>query len=89
MKKFQILKTNGDKVSQSFNDNLSLEDLQKIVGGYIEFLPLKDNKFMIVNEDGKCINLPINIQATFIAKNSNINDFIVGDVVVIDRKFIN
>ena len=35
----------------------TLEGLQAAVGGYIEVVPLADNAAMIVNEEGKLLNL--------------------------------
>lgn len=46
-----------------------LEELQKIVGGYIEmhplgYLPDGSAMCMILNEEGKLLNLPVNGKAT-------------------------
>ncbi len=38
-----------------------LEPMQKIVGGYIEVYPYKDNSHIICNEDGKLMGLLPNI----------------------------
>ena len=63
-------------------DNLfSLEELQKIVGGYIEMVFLPNNFVLVVNEEGKLNQLPINIKASLIMKEFNINDFIVGNAL--------
>ena len=62
--------------------------MQEVVGGYIEFLYLKDNLVMVVNEEGKMVGLPFNARATQLIKENNINDIIVGDVLVINKNLI-
>lgn len=46
--------------------DLTLEAAHKIVGGYIEHAPLPSGTklFILVNEEGKLNNLPVNIRAT-------------------------
>jgi hypothetical protein len=76
-----LLKADGtrkDIVAEGPNDSLTLEQLQKEVGGFIEQIkvPLCSN-VLIVNEDGLLQKLPINVQASKIAQRS-----IVGDAVL-------
>ena len=74
----------------------SLEDLQKAVEGYIEIvdLPKGDlttNKklIMVLNEEGKINQLPVNLIATQIwIKNYGRTDVIVGNVVICKRSDI-
>ena len=64
--------------------NFSLEELQGLVEGYIEVVPLTKNVIMIVNEDGKDC-LPPNPTATIIAKAQNAifpYDYIAGDALM-------
>ena len=42
----------------------SLEELQKLVGGYIEVHTLRNGDSLIMNEEGLMQNLPINQEAT-------------------------
>jgi hypothetical protein len=65
----------------------SLEELQGIVGGYIEIVHTLDGKFMVVNETGKVQNppLPLNIAATRIYMHGR-HDPIVGPALVVDTK---
>lgn len=84
-----ILKSNGEEqfVTPECGNRFSLEELQKIVGGYIELIYLR-NYLMIVNEEGKIYNLPINVDATEVARfNQSImpNDYIVGDVLICEN----
>lgn len=51
----------GKKVRDIVADKpLPLEELQKLVGGYIEFAPLNNGHTICVNEEGIIKNLPIN-----------------------------
>lgn len=65
-----------------------LEELQKIVGGYIEIVllhvkPEGQKVYMILNEEGKLHSLPLNAIATSIYQQSRgDNDTIVGNVVI-------
>ena len=80
-----IFKTNGEiiKTSPKNGTYYTLEELKEIVGGYIEIVRLKENRFMIVNEDGKLNNLPYNKKATGLFRlRNNTDDFIVGDTLV-------
>jgi hypothetical protein len=63
----------------------TLEELQGLVGGYIETVSTIDGRIMIVNEHGKITKpmLPLNIQATRIYCYGRV-DPIMGPVVVVD-----
>jgi Domain of unknown function (DUF3846) len=61
----------------------SLEELQSLVGGYIEHCTTIDGRIMIVNELGKMKQLPLNIKATRIYCHGRV-DPIVGPAVVVD-----
>ena len=65
----------------------ALEELQGIVGGYIEVVRTLDGRFMVINETGKVQNpmLPLNIMATRIYVHGR-RDPIVGPAVVVDTK---
>ena len=65
-----------------------LEELQAIVGGYIECVYLNDGMTMVVNEEGKLKGLPCNDLATEIIRNSGIYDVIVGPALVCPSKLI-
>lgn len=79
-----ILKANGEQVLVHPNNNndFSLEELREIVGGHIEIIRLPDF-YMVVNEEGKLINLPLNEEATQIYQcGTKELDYIVGDVLI-------
>ncbi len=72
--------------------SFSLEELQRVVAGYIEavYLRLNGERFiMFVNEDGRRLELPINGYATFLVRtyaDPPHEPFvvIVGDAIVCD-----
>jgi len=79
---------NGLIQQKQFSDaKINLKEMQDCVGGYIEFVYLPENKILVVNEEGKLNNLPLNGLATMKFWD-NIKDMIVGDVLLIDQKYI-
>ena len=80
-----IYKTNGEVIETSPKNgtNYTLEELKEIVGGYIEIIHLTENKIMVINDEGKLINLPHNENATILFSLClDTIDFIVGDALV-------
>jgi len=69
-----VLKSNGSR-ERDVKIN-SLKQMQELVGGYVEFVYLKD-RVLIVNEEGLLYGLPRNNQATEIAGHP-----IVGDAIL-------
>ena len=88
----KIYKTDGSvtDVQQAKGKYFSLEELQKIVGGYIEIIYLgQTGLVMVMNEEGKLDGLPINELASEIAQGYiQRYDKIVGDVLVCSQKLI-
>lgn len=81
-----VIKSNGEvlQASPSNNKYFQLEELQSLVGGYIEILRVWYNnkkRLMIVDDEGKLKEKPINRLATKIYNAPD--EFIVGDVVII------
>jgi hypothetical protein len=89
--KAKIYKADGtiiDIVPENGTD-FQLEELQRIVGGYIEIIGLFDNEIMVVNEEGKLADLPINENATELYNEADdFYDYIVGDVLVCDSSMV-
>lgn len=56
----------------------SLENLQRIVGGYLEMLAIDEENVLIVNEEGKLMNLEKNFKIP--------GDMIVGEVIITGYK---
>lgn len=82
----EIVFTNGKKkiVRPKNCTDFQLEEMQKIVGGYIETLRIGGDRIMVVNEEGKLKDLEVNEEATHIARCNGYADIIVGDVLICD-----
>jgi hypothetical protein len=65
----------------------TLVELQDLVDGFIEIVPAKDGRLIVINEEGKLKNLPVNQKASLLYKHAPA-DFIVGDVLVCDKSEI-
>lgn len=83
----QIIKTDGTTINYSpkAGAHYELEELQEIVGGFIEIISLHDGRMMVINEEGKLNGLPYNDLATDIAHDANAiydDDFVVGDILI-------
>lgn len=84
--KYELILAIGQKIPFYTDEPLTLEQLQGLVGGYIEEIPpvfIKDQfpgyKSAFCNENGKYLNLPRN---QLISQPENIDDWIVGDVLL-------
>ena len=72
----------------------TLKAAQDFVGGYVEGIPFPNGDYLIVNEEGKLKNLPLNPEATALWKatfdNDNFitgrNDFVVGPAILIKKQ---
>ena len=81
------------KIIDNVKDEPSLEQAQKFVGGYVEGITFPNGDYLIVNEEGKLMGLPINEQATKLWRdtfdNDNYvtgrNDFVVGPAILIKK----
>lgn len=65
----------------------TLEELQGFVGGYVEVLRTVDGGYMVINDMGKVMNPPLdlNIPATRVYKYGRV-DPILGPAVVVDTR---
>ena len=84
------IKSDGTLVKVPSKEIPTLEDLQALVGGYIEVIPTRitrteNGPMMVVNEEGKLLGLPRNDIATFLGCSAThpLEDYIVGDVVLV------
>lgn len=68
----------------------SLEELQSIVGGYIQIIDVDPDRVLVMNEAGKLQGLPPNPAATKLARLAGIapEDFVVGDVLVCPSRMV-
>ena len=84
-----ILKTDGSKVpcSPKNGRDFHLEELKDAIGGgWIEIVYLKQRLLMVIDEEGKLKQLPLNYAATKLYNNSS--DVIVGDALVCSSSMI-
>lgn len=82
-----------DKDSEDYTPKngttFELEEMQKIVGGYIEIIRLNDGRLIIVNEEGLLQGLPVNIEATNILRRDHpTTQYIVGNAIVCDADMV-
>ena len=82
------------KIIEDSKDEPSLKEAQEFVGGYVEGITFPNGDYLIINEEGKLIGLPLNPEATALWKatfdNDNYitgrNDFVVGPAILIRAK---
>ena len=71
----------------------TLKSAQDFVGGYVQGITFPNGDYLIINEEGKLMGLPVNKQATKLWKetfdNDNFitgrNDFVVGPTILIKK----
>ena len=64
----------------------TLTEMQKFVGGYIEVVYLNKESMMIIDEEGKIKDKPLNKEATDIAHEHKAiynTDYIAGDAMIL------
>lgn len=84
----KIIKTDGqEEITNPKNGkDFQLDELQAIVGGYIEVVYLPNNRIMILNEEGKLDKLPLNQKATEVFQKAHgPHDVIVGPVLICNQ----
>jgi len=78
----------GGAVEKHTPRKWTLQDLQGVVGGYIELMPSLPIT-MFVNEDGRRLKLPVNHTATELVRRMMphmvVTAVIVGDVILLER----
>ncbi|KKK89195.1 hypothetical protein LCGC14_2735520 [marine sediment metagenome] len=68
-------------------EDLSLESLQKAVGGYIEIVQTNDGRLIVLDEEGKLKDKPVNSKATALTRGIVCDwDLTVGDVVIASHR---
>ena len=71
-----------------------LESAQKFVGGMVEGITFPNGDYLIINEEGKLKNLPVNVEATKLWRSTftkdkyafGYDDFVVGPAILIKAK---
>ena len=72
----------------------TLEEAQEFVGGYVEGITFPNGDYLIINEEGKLMNLPLNPEATALWRATftadkyvfGHDDFVVGPAILIKAK---
>jgi len=83
-----IIKADGNQtnVEPENGTDFSTQEINTIVGGHFEVVYLhgsKETLLMLINEEGKLKNLPINKKATVLfMRSSGVPDTIHGDVLI-------
>ena len=81
------------KIIEDAKQEPDLKAAQEFVGGYVEGIAFPNGDYLIINEEGKLIGLPINEQATKLWKDTFDNDnyitgrddFVVGNAILIKK----
>ena len=71
----------------------NLEAAQEFVGGMVEGITFPNGDYLIINEEGKLMNLPLNVQATKLWRSTftkdkyafGYDDFVVGPAILIKK----
>jgi len=82
------------KIITDKKDEPNLKAAQAFVGGYVEGITFPNGDYLIINEEGKLMGLPLNPEATALWKatfdNDNYitgrDDFVVGPAILIRAK---
>ena len=81
------------KIVDDVKNEPTLKEAQEFVGGYVEGITFPNGDYLIINEEGKLINLPLNPEATALWRatfdNDNYitgrKDFVVGPAILIKK----
>jgi len=82
------------KVIDNVKDEPDLKAAQEFVGGMVEGIQFPNGDYMIINEEGKLMDLPLNVEATALwratfTKDKYItgyDDYVCGPVIYIKKK---
>ena len=90
MSKAKLYKVDGTilEVVPANGTDFQLDELKKMVGGYIEIVPAGKGKIMVLDDEGKLKGKPVNDAATMIFIQAGYYDTIVGDVLVCNDEMV-
>ena len=84
------IKVNTDrnefKVIKNSKDEPTLKEAQKFVGGYVEGISFPNGDYLIINEEGRSKNLPLNPEATLLWRMHFDHNDIVGPAILIKKQ---
>lgn len=80
-----VKKIYSDGREEDVQEEMSLDQMQKFVGGYIEMVPSNlPHRALIVNEEGLLIELPHNVRAgSYVHQGTLVLDFIRGNALLV------
>ena len=81
------------KIIDNVKDEPDLESAQKFVGGMVQGIQFPNGDYMIMNEEGKLMGLPLNPEATTLWRATftkdkylfGYDDFVVGPAILIKK----
>ena len=81
------------KIIKDQKDEPDLKAAQKFVGGMVQGIEFPNGDYLIINEEGKLMNLPLNSEATMMwratfTKDKYLfghDDFVVGPAILIKK----
>ena len=81
------------KIITDQKDEPNLKEAQKFVGGYVEGITFHNGDYLIINEEGKLMQLPLNPEATMLWRMTftkdkyafGYDDFVVGPAIYIKK----
>jgi hypothetical protein len=82
------------KIVDDVKNEPTLKEAQEFVGGYVEGISFPNGDYLIINEEGKLMGLPLNPEATALWRatfdNDNYitgrKDFVVGPAILIKKQ---
>ena len=74
------------KIIEDSKDEPNLKEAQEFVGGYVEGITFPNGDYLIINEEGKLMRLPLNPEATLLFRMHFDHDDIVGPAILIKKK---
>ena len=82
------------EIINNVKDEPTLEQAQKFVGGMVQGIQFPNGDYMIMNEEGKLMGLPLNPEATTLWRSTFDNDnyvtgrkdFVVGPAILIKKQ---
>ena len=82
------------KIIDDVKKEPTLKEAQKFVGGYVEGITFPNGDYLIINEEGKLMQLPLNPEATTLWRATftkdkyafGYDDFVVGPAILIKKQ---
>ena len=81
------------KIIDNVKDEPDLKQAQEFVGGMVQGIEFPNGDYMIMNEEGKLLGLPVNEEATKLWRSTftkdkylfGYDDFVVGPAILIKK----